>query len=255
MLAHRIIPTVLVRGQQLVKGKQFHSWRSVGVAEQAARIYAARSCDELILLDIAATPEGRGPDLKMIEKWTEGHFTPITVGGGIRSVDDVRDVLRIGADKVAICSEALNNSELVQDCASKFGSQAVVVSIDVSSFGYVCGNGGNDSRVIEPIYWAQKMEQLGAGEILLTSIDREGMMNGYDLGLIHEVSKAVNIPVIAHGGCGTYEHMREAIQYGADAVAAGSMFQFTDQTPQGAAKYLAAAGIEVRLLEGAACAY
>lgn len=261
MLATRIIPTLLHRGTTLVKGKQFNSWRSVGNVQQAARVHAMRGVDELCILDIGATPEGRGPDFSLVEKLTEGNFTPITIGGGVRTVEDVKLLLRAGADKVVIGTAVCERIEFVRDLAEIVGAQAIAVAIDyrITIDGRPClmGDGGTVPGVaqttdgllqpIHPVMWAKDLEILGAGEIILTSIDREGMMEGYDLEMIAAVSKSVSIPVIAHGGCGTYQHMLEAIQAGASAVAAGSMFQFTDQTPKGAAQYLAAKGIEVRL--------
>ena len=240
MLAHRVIPTVLLRGQQLVKGKQFQSWRSVGHAAQAARIYAARGCDEIILLDIAATPEGRGPDLDMVRVWTENNFSPITVGGGVRSADDVRALLAAGADKVAIGTCV----GIIDECARRFGSQAVVLSIDCY---YVPAFRDWDVGGYRAVDWAKICAEQGAGEILLTSIDREGTIEGYDLDLIRKVSAAVDIPVIAHGGCGTPQHMLEAIQAGASAVAVGAMFQFTDVTPKDCARYLVAHDVAARV--------
>lgn len=247
MLAKRIIPTLLVRGHQLVKGERFKSWRSVGVAEQAARIYARRGVDELCLLDIAATPAGTGPDFDMVLRMTDGNFCPVSVGGGIRHLDDVRDLLNAGADKVVLGTHAFHNPRLVRDIARKFGSQALCVAIDYAGGRIVthCGAkefaGGDDVA-----RFAALMQSCGAGELLLTSVDRDGMMAGYDLDMIRAVSSAVDIPVIAAGGCGTYEHMFEALQAGADAVASGAMFLFSDATPAGAAEYLAAKGIECK---------
>jgi imidazole glycerol-phosphate synthase subunit HisF len=246
-LAKRIIPTLLYRGDQLVKGKQFNSWRSVGHVLQAARVYAARGVDELVVLDIAATPAGRGPDFKLVEKITAPSFTPITVGGGVRTVTDVRDLLNAGADKVAVCSSAFTRY-VVAEATAKFGRQAVVGAIDVKAGAphARCGTVAKDLAG-SPVEWAKWLEAFGAGEILLTSIDREGTLAGYDLPTVRDVCSAVSVPVVAHGGCGTYEHMREAIAAGASAAAAGAMFQFTDATPKGAAQYLAARGVETRL--------
>ena len=246
-LAKRVIPTLLIRGQNLVKGIRFDSWRVVGHPMQAARIHAARGVDELIILDISATPEGRGPDFAMVEKLSECGFTPLTVGGGVRSVEDVRRLLRAGADKVAIGTGAYTVPDLVYDCAEYFGNQCIVLSIDVMGGNTVMTHCGKHGYNHSPQYTAEWAAKHGAGEILLTSIDREGTLHGYDLELIRAVSQAVDIPVIGHGGAGTYAHMRQAIEAGADAVAAGAMFQFTDQTPRGAAEYLAAHGIETRV--------
>lgn len=242
MLAYRIIPTVLCRGRELVKGRQFDSWRSVGLAMQAIQIHAARGVDELCLLDVAATAEGRGPDLELVRELSDFLFAPLSVGGGVRSVDDVKALLRAGADKVVIGTRY----ELIREAAEKVGNQAIVASIDVRQ-GCVYTRSGTSLCVNSPTYWARTLERLGAGEILLQSIDRDGTGQGYDLELIRAVSQAVAIPVIASGGAGSYAHMLEAIQAGASAVASGAMFQFEDTTPRGAAQYLASKGIEVRL--------
>jgi len=249
-LAKRIIPTLLCRGRQLVKGSQFNSWRSVGLATQAVRIHQARNVDELVLLDIAATAEGRGPDLALVEELSDCCYMPLAVGGGIRTVQHIRDLLKAGADKVVIGSAAIEDPYLLKDAAQAVGRQAIVASIDYrqDTIGRVVyGRNGTKLTQFDPIWWALKCQGRGAGELLLTSIDREGTMQGYDIDLIRLVSKAVDIPVIAHGGAGSYEHMREAIEAGADAVAAGAMFQFTDQTPKGAATHLAERGVETRL--------
>lgn len=247
-----------MRGDKLVKGKQFNSWRSVGNVMQAAEIYAYRAVDEIILLDIDATPNGRGPDFKQIERVAAKFFTPLTVGGGVRSVQDVRDLLSAGADKVAFGTAQFPVPSLVQACADKFGSQAIVVAVDVKA-GHVMKKCG--TQIADPTYlcecsqgdpvgavdWAREIVQWGTGEILLTSIDREGTMEGYDIELIRAVSAAVDVPVIAHGGCSGYEDMAAAIRAGASGVAAGALFQFTDATPREAAQYLAARGIEARV--------
>jgi cyclase len=260
-LAARIIPTLLARGDQLVKGARFDSWRSVGHVLTAAKIHAARGVDELILLDIAATPEGRGPDLKLVEKVAEAQFTPLTVGGGVRSVADVRALLAAGADKVAINSAAIERQRLIRECSDHFGRQAIVAAIDYRTLPCDCGtkhvavmsHGVRRSVPIashaplHPLEWARALEDLGAGEILLTNADREGTMEGYDLAMIMTMARPILVPIIAHGGAGTYEHMAEALAAGASAVAAGAMFQFTDQTPRGAAEYLARRGVETRI--------
>lgn len=243
MLAHRVIPVILCRGRTLVKGKRFDSWRSVGVAAQAARIHAMRGVDEICLLDIGATPEGRGPDLALVEELSEAMFCPLTVGGGVRGVHDVKALLRAGADKVVIKTAGWM---AIKEAAEVVGSQAIVAAVDVR--GEVGWSRPKYLRPTHPIaseaWW---LEKCGAGEILLTRVEREGMMNGYDLDLIRAVSGHVSIPVIAHGGCGSYEHMRQAITAGASAVAAGAFFQFEEATPKEAAKFLAAHGIEARL--------
>lgn len=246
-LAARIIPTLLCRGRQLVKGQRFDAWRSVGMAAQAVRIHQMRGVDELVLLDIAATKEGRGPDLALIEELAEVCFSPLTVGGGVRTLQDVRALLCHGADKVAIGTAGLEfDGKLICEVADAFGSSTVVVAMDVKDAS-VWTHGGKVRTHWPVLDWAAWVERLGAGEILLTDIEREGEMQGYNLPLISMVSQAVSIPVVAHGGCGTYEHMAQAIDAGASAVAAGAMFQFTDQTPKGAAEYLNERGYEVRL--------
>jgi len=246
VLATRIIPTLLKRGDALVKGKRFNGWRTVGHVEQAVRIHQARQVDELILLDIAATPEGRGPDLEAIDRLSDACFMPLTVGGGVRNVEDVRALLRAGADKVAVCSVVRESPDVIWHIAQRFGSQAVVAVMDEKE-GTAWTNNASFCTGWLPQHLATKMEQAGAGEILLTSVDREGTMEGYDLDLISRVSSAVDIPVIAHGGCSGYADMLAAIKAGASAVAAGALFQFTDCTPRGAAEYLHANGVEVRL--------
>lgn len=247
-LAVRIIPSLLMRGSTLVKGQRFQSWRTVGHVEQAMRIYQRRSVDEVILLDIEATPQGRGPDFEQVKQLTHGFFTPVTVGGGVRTVKDIAQLLHSGADKVCIGAAAhdfLGRGEtVVSKAAEHFGSQAIVVAIDVSG-AKVISRG--EETIWKPRGFARIMEEQGAGEILLTSIDREGSLSGYDLELVRSVSEAVSIPVIAHGGCGSYQDMLQAIKAGASAVAAGSLFQFTDCTPAGAAQWLSEQGIETRV--------
>lgn len=233
MLAKRVIPTMLVKGKTLVKGERFDGWRSIGHAAQAARVHAARGVDELCILDITATAEGRGPDLDLVRELSEGCFIPITVGGGVKSLLDVDQLLRAGADKVCIRTA----TDIVGPASDRFGRQAIVCSLDVKA----------------PFSWANVvamasgLEKLGAGEILLQSVDRDGTMQGYDLELIREISATVGIPVIASGGCRDYDDMLAAFKAGADACAAGAMFAFTDATPKGAARHLKANGLEVRL--------
>jgi cyclase len=255
-LATRVIPALLCRGRQLVKGKAFDSWRSVGHAAQAVRIHQARGVDELVLLDIAATAEGRGPDLDLVRELSDACFMPLAVGGGVRTVADVRALLAAGADKVVVCTAALESTTMMREVSDAVGCQAIVAAIDVRQDPkhgrYVTVRSGTHvpittRRSNAPHEIARLLQGYGAGEILLTSVDREGAMQGYDLELIHAVSRSVTVPVIAHGGAGTYEHMLEAIEAGASAVAAGSMFLFTDQTPAGAARYLASHGVEARI--------
>jgi cyclase len=246
-LAKRIVPTLLVRGRTLVKGQKFDSWRSIGHALQGAKVHARRGVDELLILDIAATAENRGPDLDMVRELTDGCFIPVTVGGGVRSLGDIDALLRAGADKVAIGTGAIECMLELKDAPRRFGSQALVASLDWSDgMGHIrCGtiglSGGSSARA-----WAKHYESFGFGEILLSSIDRDGTMAGYDLELIREVAQAVSVPVIASGGCSGYPDMLEAFKAGADACAAGALFAFSDSTPKGAAQFLKANGIEVR---------
>lgn len=246
MLAKRVIPTLLARGNQLVKGQGYDSWRSIGVALQAARTHAMRSVDELIVLDIGATPGKRGPNLKMVEDLTANCYIPVTVGGGIRTLDDVRNLLSAGADKVCIGTASLETPEFIRECADRFGSQAIAVSIDVKE-GDIWGRCGQDRYFLPPATWATVMQSYGAGEIILNSIERDGTMRGYDLDLIKEVSDAVDIPVVAAGGCSGPEDMRQALLMGASAVSAGALFAFSDETPKSCADYLRKRGIEVRI--------
>ncbi len=251
MLKVRIIPTLLWKDLGLVKGVAFDSWRRVGTILPAIKVYNTRQVDELIVLDICATSEARPPDFKEIFDFSAECFVPLTVGGGIRSIEDIRQLLRAGADKVSINSAAYATPDLINDAADRFGSQCIVASIDAHrdhDGKYTCmSNSGTLETGKEPGAWAEEMERRGAGEILITSIDRDGTMGGYDLDLIRLITSRVRIPVIASGGAGNYEHMFQALDSGkAAAVAAASMFHFTEHTPLEAKNYLAARGIPVR---------
>jgi len=236
-LAKRIIPTILVKGRIAYKGERFKADRSVGSALSIAQVHARRGVDELTILDVSATPEGRGPDLEMVRELSEGCFIPITVGGGVKSLHDIDALLRAGADKVCIGAAARDDWGLLMGASDRFGKQAVVVSCDAGSV---------EPRREDAAAYVKDMQACGAGEIVLQSVDRDGLMCGYDIDLIREVSAAVNVPVIASGGCSGYPDMLAAIKAGADAVAAGALFQFTDATPKGAARYLEEHGICVR---------
>ena len=254
MLAKRIIPTLLCRGRQLFKGRQFKSWRSVGLVAQAMRVHQSRGVDEIILLDIMATNERRGPDLELIEEISDGFFSPLTVGGGVKSIQDVDALLRAGADKVAICSAALTNrSDLIQRCADRFGSQCIVavVEYNLTKMGIRVTTSMNGARehAMQPDALALHYQHIGAGEVMLNAIHLDGMMQGYDFQLIQFLKRNMDIPLIVSGGCGSYEDMEKAIRLGADGVATGAMLQWTDNTPRGAAEYLKSKGIEVRLEE------
>lgn len=247
-LAKRIIPLLLHSHGWLVKGVRFQSWRTAGHALQAARIHQARGVDELMVLDVAATRENKPTDLDLVTHITAGCFMPITAGGGVRSLEDVQALLRRGADKVAIGAGIYTEPGLIRKCALALGSQAIVAVIETE-------NGrarihGREWDGLKPLDAALYVEAEGAGEIVLSSVDRDGMMEGYDLDTIEEVAGMVNVPVVAAGGCGHYMHMHHAINAGASAVAAGAFFQWTEATPRGAAEYLAAQGVEVRLPEG-----
>jgi len=251
MLKARIIPTLLWQNFGLVKGSQFNSWRRVGSVLPAIKVYNSRDVDELILVDITASPERHEPDFDSFADVSDECFVPFTAGGGITSIDHITRLLRAGADKVCINSAAYTKPELIDAAALRFGAQCVVASIDVravSGGGYECySHAGTQATGREVVAWAKELAARGAGEILLTSIDRDGTMQGYDLPLIAAVASAVSVPVIAAGGAGTYEHLREAIQdAGASAVAAASIFHFTEQTPAGAKAHLQAAGVAVR---------
>jgi len=251
MLKVRIMPTLLFKEVGLVKGVRFDSWRRVGSALQTVKVYNMREVDELVLLDITATATGRGPDFDAIDELADECFMPMTVGGGVRSVDDVRRLLRVGADKVAINTAAVEHPEIIGEAARRFGCQCIVVSIDVRRHAdglcEVFTHAGTRPTRIDPVALAVKAESLGAGEILLTSIDRDGTMTGYDVDLIRRVTAAVTVPVVASGGAGTYEHMAEALRDGgASAVAAASIFHFTHFTPREAKDYLRGQGFAVR---------
>ncbi len=248
----RVMPTLLFKDVGLVKGVGFDSWRRVGSAMQAVKVYDMREVDELIYLDITATNQSRSPDFQTVDELADECFMPLTVGGGVRSVDDVRRLLQVGADKVAINTAAVETPEVIRQVADRFGSQCVVASIDArarADGGYeVYSRAGTVATGKDPVWLAKELEALGAGEILLTSIDRDGTMTGYDVELVRRVAGAVSIPVIASGGAGTYAHMAEVLIDGrASAVAAASIFHFTEQTPLEAKRYLRAQGFSVRL--------
>jgi cyclase len=244
----RIVPILLWDQHGAVKGKQFKSpGRSIGSIRDRVQLMERREVDELIILDIAATPNNRGPRFEEVRDLTENLFMPVTIGGGVKNVSDFRRLLANGADKVAINTVACNNPELIDLACVRFGSQAVVVSIDTRA-GRVVTDCGRNSTERNAIEWAMEVEHRGAGEILLTSIDRDGMMDGYDIDLIREVSDAVDIPVIACGGCGSYFHIHEVLaNTRAHAVGVGAAFQFLEMTPKGASRYLHEQGFAVRL--------
>ena len=251
MLKVRVIPTLLWKGVGLVKGVGFDSWRRIGPVLPAVKVYNTRDVDELALFDITASIAATPPDFESVREIADECFVPFTVGGGITEVQQIQHVLRAGADKVGINTAAYLNPALIGDAARRFGSQCVVACIDARAVDgqYRCwSHSGTVATGRATVEWAKELEDRGAGEILITSIERDGTMQGYDLALIERVARAVNLPVIAAGGAGSYEHLREAVQdAGASAVAAASMFHFTEQTPAEAKRYLAAAGVPVRV--------
>lgn len=245
-LARRIIPVMLTKGRTLVKGQRFDSWRSVGNVMQAARIHAARGVDELIILDISATAEDRRPDLGLIRELCEDCFIPVTVGGGVRSLADMDALFRAGADKICVCTAAWEVPSLIPDASKHYGKQAIVGVVEYAD-GDATIRCGSSNLQMTPLGWAGYLEKMGVGEILLSSVERDGVMQGYDLPMIETLCKLASVPVIAAGGCGSYQHMLEAFKAGADACASGAMLAFTDQTPRGAAKFLQQHGMECRI--------
>lgn len=250
MLKIRVIPTLLMRDINLVKGPAFDSWRSVGTPMQSVKVFNRREVDELVLLDIAATPGGRGPDISMVASLAQECFVPLTVGGGITRLEEIRQLLLAGADKISINSAAYYHPNLIKAASEVYGAQCIVAAIDYrTNIGgvrecYSCG--GTQPTGVDPISWAKRLEELGAGEIQLTCIERDSMMNGYDLETLADVASAVSIPVIASGGAGSYEDLVQAVKAGASAVSASSIYLFTQATPLEAKVHLAAAGFHVR---------
>jgi imidazole glycerol-phosphate synthase subunit HisF len=255
MLAKRIIPCLDVKAGRVVKGINFVGLRDAGDPVEIARRYDEQGADELTFLDITASSEERDIILHVVEAVAEQVFIPLTVGGGIRSVDDVRRLLNAGADKVSVNTAAVQNPQLVVEASAKVGAQCIVVAIDAKQAGdgadphwEVFTHGGRKPTGIDAIAWARRMQECGAGEILLTSMDRDGTRNGFDLFLTRAVSDAVDIPVIASGGVGNLEHLTEGILRGrADAVLAASIFHYGEHTVREAKEYMRSRGIEVRL--------
>lgn len=252
MLKVRVIPTLLYRDFGLVKGVRFDSRRAVGNPVQAINVYDLRGVDELVFLDVGATIRGSGPDFALVDQLADECFMPLAVGGGVRTVEDIRRLLQVGADKVSLNTAAVEKPELLRDAAGSFGSQSVVASIDVrrDSHGMptVWIRSGTTPTGRHPVDLAQEMEALGAGEILLTSIDRDGTMDGYDVDLIRDVTSGVSVPVIASGGAGSVQDMgRAVVEGGASAVAAAAIFHFTQHTPADVKRYLRTLGFPVRL--------
>ena len=251
-LAKRIIPCLDVDKGRVVKGVQYVDHVDAGDPVEVAKRYDAQEADEITFLDITASSDDRDIILHVVEQVAEQVFIPLTVGGGVRVVEDVRRLLNAGADKVSMNTAAVNNPQLVFEAASKVGSQCIVVAIDAKQTApgkwEVFTHGGRNNTGLDAIEWARKVESLGAGEILLTSMDRDGTKSGFDLALTRAVSDAVRIPVIASGGVGTLEHLAEGVSEGrADAVLAASIFHFGQHTVREAKELMRARGIEVRL--------
>jgi imidazole glycerol-phosphate synthase subunit HisF len=249
MLARRIIPCLDVAGGRVVKGIHFETLRDAGDPVAQAARYDADGADELVFLDISASPEERRTTLEMVGRVAEAIFIPFTVGGGIRSTQDAGAVLRAGADKIAVNTAAVRDPTLVSRLAESFGSQCVVVAVDVKRIGErlaVMANGGREETPLEAVDWSRRVETLGAGEILLTSMDRDGTGQGYDLPLLRSVSSAVSLPVIASGGAGKLVHLAEALEAGAHGVLAATIFHFQESSLPRARAYLREQGYPVR---------
>lgn len=254
MFTKRIIPCLDVNNGRVVKGVNFVDLKDAGDPVEIAKAYDAAGADELVFLDITASSDGRGTVIDMVREVAKFVFIPFTVGGGIRTVEDFKALLREGADKISINSSAIANPQLIRDAADKFGSQCVVVAIDArkredGSGWNIYKNGGRVDVGIDAIEWAKKVESLGAGEILLTSMDCDGTKAGYDLELTKAVAESVSIPVIASGGAGTVEHFKEALtDGGADAALAASLFHYKELEIRQVKEYLRDQGISVRLI-------
>lgn len=254
-LVKRIIPCLDVDKGRVVKGVQFVDIRDAGDPVEVARRYNEQGADEITFLDITASHEDRDTTLHTVERMAGEVFIPLTVGGGVRELQDIRNLLNAGADKVAINSAAIHNPEFVREAALRFGSQCIVVAIDAKQVEQgdnprweIFTHGGRKPTGINAIEWAQKMANFGAGEILLTSMDRDGTKNGFDLDLTSRISDAVNVPVIASGGVGNLQHLVDGIVEGkADAVLAASIFHFGEHSVPEAKEYMAQRGVNVRL--------
>ncbi len=251
MVAKRIIPCLDVKNGRVVKGINFVNLRDAGDPVELARVYDREGADELVFLDITASHEGRKIMVEVARRVAEEVFIPFTIGGGIRSSQDIRELLSAGADKVSLNSAAVRNPELVQETSRRYGSQCIVVAIDAKWDGSrweVYINGGRIPTGLDAVEWARRVVGLGVGELLLTSMDRDGTQKGYDVPLTTAITQAVNVPVIASGGAGRLEHLREIIQEAnADAVLAASIFHYGEYSIREAKEYLKSQGIEVRI--------
>ncbi|WP_299730837.1 imidazole glycerol phosphate synthase subunit HisF [uncultured Endozoicomonas sp.] len=255
-LAKRIIPCLDVENGRVVKGVQFLDIRDAGDPVEVARRYNDEGADEITFLDITASHEGRDTTVHTVERMASEVFIPLTVGGGIRKVEDIRTMLNAGADKVGINTAAVFNPDFVKEAADRFGSQCIVVAIDAKKVSQpgekdrweIFTHGGRKPTGLDAVEWAMKMEAFGAGELLLTSMDQDGVKNGYDLGVTRAISEATGIPVIASGGAGNLDHLVAGVKEGkADAVLAASIFHFGQYSIPEAKQYMASCGIEMRL--------
>lgn len=252
MLAKRIIPCLDVDNGRVVKGVQFVDIKDAGDPVEVAQRYNEQGADEITFLDITATHHGRDTTYHTVERMAETVFVPLTVGGGVRKVDDIRHLLNAGADKVSINSAAIFNPEFVGEAAARFGSQCIVVAIDAKKVGdnqwEIFTHGGRKATGIDAVAWAVKMAGFGAGELLVTSMDSDGTKNGYDIALMKRITDSVNVPVIASGGVGNLRHLADGVlQGGVDAVLAASIFHFGEYTVGEAKQFMAQQGIEMRL--------
>ncbi len=250
MLTKRIIPCLDVKDGRVVKGINFVNLQDAGDPVEQAVIYDKQEADELVFLDITASYENRKTIIDVVEKTAANVFMPLSVGGGINSIKDIRSLLKAGADKVSINSAAVKNPDIINEAASIFGSQCIIVAIDVkrTEIGFeVFVKGGRIATGIEAIAWAKEVEERGAGEILLTSMDADGTKNGYDIKLTKSIAENVQIPVIASGGAGNPAHMKEAFNAGATAALAASIFHFGEYTIRQTKEYLRREGVDVRL--------
>ncbi|MEW6170750.1 MAG: imidazole glycerol phosphate synthase subunit HisF [Candidatus Omnitrophota bacterium] len=250
MLAKRIIPCLDVKDGRVVKGVRFQELRDAGSPVEVAKLYEKQAADELVFLDITASHEKRNIMIDVVKKTASCVFMPFTVGGGIRDMEDIRDLLCAGADKVSINTAAVKNPQLIKDASKRFGSQCIVVAIDAKKSNrswQVYINGGRTPVDLDALAWAKKAETLGAGEILLTSMDFDGTKLGYDLELTKKITRLINIPVIASGGAGTLGHFYEVFdKAGADAALAASLFHYKELTIKQVKKYLSKKGISIR---------
>ncbi len=259
MLAKRIIPCLDVHRGRVVKGTNFLNLRDAGDPVEVAKRYESEGADELVFLDITASYEERSIMLDVVRRTAEQCFMPVTVGGGIRTIDDIRALLNAGSDKVSINSAAVKNPELIHEAARRFGSQCITVNIDPkrvtredgSEFWEVFINGGRTPTGLQAVEWAKRVEELGAGEIVLTSMDADGTKGGYDLEITRAVADAVRIPIVASGGAGKPEHLVEAVKVGhADAVLAASIFHYGEYSIQRVKEFMMKEGIPMRIVGG-----